>query len=61
MKIAFDPNTGNQTVLKPGEAGYDDVRGARASYALIGYDLEKMGQSRADFQDLLPARPRQAA
>ncbi|MBA4793278.1 hypothetical protein [Phenylobacterium sp.] len=61
VKIAFDPNTGNQTVLKPGEAGYDDVRGARASYALIGYDLEKMGQSRADFQDLLPARPRQAA
>ena len=61
VKIAFDPNSGHQTVLKPGEAGYDDVRGARARYALIGYELGNMGQSQADFADLLPARPRQAA
>ena len=61
VKIAVDPNSGHQTVLKPGDAGYDDVRGARASYARIGDDLAKMGQSRADFDDLPPARIRQAA
>lgn len=55
VKIALD-GLGRQTVLKPGDAGYDEVRGARASYAQIGYDLGKMGQSLADFADLLPAR-----
>lgn len=53
VRLAFDPNVGREVALTAGDAGFDAVRGARAMFAGMHSDLQKMGLNPADFRDLL--------
>lgn len=53
VRLAFDPNVGREVALTAGDAGFDAVRGARAMFAGMRSDLQKMGLNPADFRDLL--------
>lgn len=55
VRLAFDPNVGREVALTAGDAGFDAVRGARAMFAGMRSDLQKMGLNPADFRDLLAA------
>ncbi|WP_068878024.1 MULTISPECIES: hypothetical protein [unclassified Phenylobacterium] len=53
VRLAFDPNLGQEVALTAGDAGFEAVRGARAMLADMRHDLQKMGLNPADFRDLL--------
>ncbi len=53
VRLAFDPNLGREVALTAADAGFDSVRGARAMFAGMRSDLQKMGLNPADFRDLL--------
>lgn len=53
VKLAWDPVAGEYLMLKPGQAGYDRVRGAQDLLAGVKSDLGKMGYSAGDFRDVL--------
>lgn len=53
VKLAWDPVAEEYLALKPGQAGYDRVKGAQELLAGAGRDLGLMGCSKADFRDVL--------
>ena len=53
VKLVYDPNTQNRAALRPGDEGYDDVKGARAMFERMAWDLQKMGENLSNYQDLL--------
>lgn len=53
IRIAYDPNTDSAVALSPGDPGYDDIRGARASFARMERDLALMGENPDDYRALL--------
>jgi hypothetical protein len=53
VKLAYDPAGQNVVALRPGDAGYDGLKGARAMFERMGWDLQKMGQTPGDYTDLL--------
>lgn len=55
VRLAFDPNLGREVALTAADAGFDAIRGARAMFAGMRSDLQKMGLNPADFRDLLSA------
>ncbi|WP_374472412.1 hypothetical protein [Phenylobacterium sp.] len=53
VRLAYDPNTDQAVALRPGDAGYDEVRGARAAFERMRWDVGRMGLNAAEFEDLL--------
>ena len=53
VRIAYDPNIESAVALFPGEEGYDEIKGARAAFARMRLDLERMGEAPAHYADLL--------
>ena len=53
VKLAWDAVSGEYLMLKPGQAGYDRVRGAQDLLAGVKSDLGKMGFSAGDFREVL--------
>lgn len=53
VKLAWDPISEEYLMLKPGQEGYDRVRGAQDLMTTLKSDLGKMGHSANDFRAVL--------
>jgi|GEM_PF-2340020 len=53
VKLAWDPVSEEYLMLKPGQAGYDRVRGAQDQLSTVKSDLGKMDHVARDFREVL--------